>query len=366
MNSKQRICFIIPSLQAGGMERVMSELINYASKNAEYEVNLVLYGSTREIFFPIPKNVKLHIPRFSFSNSFRFFYTIKTFLFLRFKIRAIDPIFVLSFGEYWNNFVLLSMLGLQIPIFVSDRCKPTKSLGFPNEFLRKKLYPSSTGIIAQTVFAKDYYSKLFNHNNVSVIPNPVSQILNQHFSDSGRENIVLMVGRFIKTKHQDRLIKMFIDVDLNDWKLVLIGFDHLKQQNLSRYKQIVDSHNANDKVIFVGKQNNVIDYYFKSKIFAFTSSSEGFPNVLCEALSAGLPVISYDCESGPSEIIEDGYNGFLVNVFDDYNFKERLKKLMTNATLRTTMASNAIESVKKYDAELISKKYIDFMFSSLI
>jgi hypothetical protein len=59
---------------------------------------------------------------------------------------------------------------------------------------------------------------------------------------------------------------MFIDVDLNDWKLVLIGFDHLKQQNLSRYKQIVDSHNANDKVIFVGKQNNVIDYYFKSKI----------------------------------------------------------------------------------------------------
>ena len=364
MNSNNRICFIIPSLQAGGMERVMSELINYASKNSEFEVNLVLYGKTREIFYPTPTNINIHLPNFLFNNSLRFLNTIKTLFFLRLKIKSINPKIALSFGEYWNNFVLLSLLGLRVPLFVSDRCKPTKNLGFPSELLRKILYPSSRGIIAQTEFAKDYYTKLFNHNNVLVIPNPVKQVLNKPFSDSGRENIVLMVGRFIETKHQDRLIKMFIDLDVKDWKLVLVGYDHLQQQNLTRFKQIVDSHNANDKVIFAGKQSNVFDFYLKSKIFAFTSSSEGFPNVLGEALSAGLPVVSYDCESGPSDIIEDGYNGYLVNVFDDYNFKERLKFLMTNTTLRNSMAFNAIASVKKYDADVISKKYIDFMFSS--
>jgi GalNAc-alpha-(1->4)-GalNAc-alpha-(1->3)-diNAcBac-PP-undecaprenol alpha-1,4-N-acetyl-D-galactosaminyltransferase len=366
VNSKRRICFIIPSLQAGGMERVMSELINYTSKNTEFEVNLVLYGSTREIFYPIPKNIKIHTPKFSFSNSFRFFNTIKTLHFLRLKIRSINPVVALSFGEYWNNFVLLSLFGLRVPLFVSDRCKPTKNLGFPNEFLRKILYPFSIGIVAQTIFAKDYYTKLFSHPNVLVIPNPVNQILSLPFSDSGRENIVLMVGRFIETKHQDRLIKMFIELDVKDWKLVLVGYDHLQQQNLSRFKQIVDSHDANEKVIFVGKQSNVIDFYLKSKIFAFTSSSEGFPNVLGEALASGLPVVSYNCEAGPSDIIQDGYNGFLVNVFDDDSFKEKLKLLIENTLLRTQMANNAILSVQQFDSDFISKRYIDFMEASII
>ncbi len=366
MNSKNRICFIIPSLQAGGMERVMSELINYASINTEYEVNLVLYGSTREIFYPTPLNINIHVPDFIFNKSFRFLNTIKTFYFLRLKIKSINPKLALSFGEYWNNFVLLSLLGLRVPLFISDRCKPTKSLGIPNEFLRKMLYPFSTGIIAQTLFAKEYYAKLFRHTNVAVIPNPVKQFLHLPFSDNRRENIVLMVGRFIETKHQDRLIKMFIDLDLKDWKLVLVGYDHLQQQNLTKFKQIVDSHNANEKVIFAGKQSNVFDFYLKSKIFAFTSSSEGFPNVLCEALASGLPVVSYNCEAGPSDIIQDGYNGFLVNVFDDDSFKEKLKLLIENTVLRTQMANNAILSVQQFDSDFISKRYIDFMEASII
>jgi GalNAc-alpha-(1->4)-GalNAc-alpha-(1->3)-diNAcBac-PP-undecaprenol alpha-1,4-N-acetyl-D-galactosaminyltransferase len=105
----KKICFVIHSLQAGGMERVMSELVNYFAANEKYTVHLVLYGIKREVFYEVSKRVLIHRPSFEFDNSKRLFHTVKTIAFLRKTIRAINPISVLSFGETWNNMVLLSL-----------------------------------------------------------------------------------------------------------------------------------------------------------------------------------------------------------------------------------------------------------------
>jgi GalNAc-alpha-(1->4)-GalNAc-alpha-(1->3)-diNAcBac-PP-undecaprenol alpha-1,4-N-acetyl-D-galactosaminyltransferase len=137
--SKEKICLIIPSLQAGGMERVMSELANYSVEKGGYEVHLILYGIKREIFYNISDKIIIHKPIFEFDNTKRTWSTLKTIFYLRKKLKEINPVASLSFGEYWNNLVLLSTLGTKIPVFVSDRSQPNKSLGRVQKELSHKL-----------------------------------------------------------------------------------------------------------------------------------------------------------------------------------------------------------------------------------
>lgn len=357
----KKICLVIPSLQSGGMERVMAELTEYFCSKKEFEVHLVLYGLTREIFYKIPNNLIVHKPPFEFDNCNRTWNTLKTIWFLRHKIKEIHPDTVLSFGELWNNFVLLSLLGLKYPVYVSDRSQPNKSLGMVHDFLRKWLYPKAKGVIAQTEKAKEIYNNIYRHNNISVIGNPIRPILSKFNNSLTRKNVILMVGRLIATKHQDRLINIFLKINKPDWKLVIVGYDHLKQYHSERLQKIIDINSAQDRIILAGKQSNVESYYLESKIFAFTSSSEGFPNVIGEALSAGLPVVSYDCDAGPSDLIIHGENGYLVPVFDDEAFQKYLELLMSDDLIREVMARQAPLSVQKFDKLKIAESFSSFI-----
>ena len=353
---------MVHSLQAGGMERVMVELAGYFSKKETVEVHLILYGINRDIFYALPADVILHKPSFAFDDNRRKISSLKTLGYLRRIIKEIKPDAVLSFGEYWNNFVLLATLGLPYPVFVSDRSQPDKSLGKMQDKLRQWLYPFAKGIVAQTEKAKQVYQSIYRHSNIMVIGNPIRKIQN-----SGdvieRENIVLMVGRLIESKHQDKLIELFIKINNPLWKLVIVGYDHLKQNHFARLQQLVKQLNAEDNVVLAGKQTNVEKYYLQSKIFAFTSSSEGFPNVIGEAMSAGLPVVAFDCVAGPSEMITDNENGFLIPLFDYNLFEQKLTLLMSNDLLRERMGEKAKESIEAFDVQSIGDKFYNFILA---
>jgi GalNAc-alpha-(1->4)-GalNAc-alpha-(1->3)-diNAcBac-PP-undecaprenol alpha-1,4-N-acetyl-D-galactosaminyltransferase len=357
------ICLTIPSLQAGGMERVMSELAFYFASKSEPEVHLVLYGISREIFYPIPDNIIIHIPKFKFDNRWRLFYTLKTLCFLRKSIRKIKPTSILSFGEYWNNFVLLSALCLRYPVFVSDRSQPDKSLGWFHDNLRHWFYPRAKGLICQTEKAKEIFLAKNRHSNIAVIGNPIKNYSSAEPAEQ-REKNVLMVGRLITTKHQDKLIEMFAKVSAPEWKLIIVGYDHLKQQNMKRLTQLAKDLGVEHRVFFPGKKDNVEKIYSKSSIFAFTSSSEGFPNAIGEAMSAGLPVVAFDCVAGPSEMIIDGYNGFLIPLFDYKQFEIKLTSLMEDKDLREKLGSNARKSITKFSREKICEAFYEFIVQS--
>ena len=357
---KKKICLVIHSLQAGGMERVMSELAGYFSSKGETELYLILYGITREIFYPLPERIIIHKPSFRFNNSWRLFYTIKTLIFLRITIKKIDPDSILSFGEYWNNFLLLSLFGLRYPAFVSDRSQPDKSLGCWHDKMRYWLYPRAKGLIFQTNKAKEIYLSKNRHGNIAIIGNPIRSI-NTTKSNVKQGKNVLMIGRLIKTKHQDKLIEMFAKVNLPDWKLIIVGYDHLKQQNMERLKKLTAELGIENKVVFTGKQEKVGEIYLNSSIFAFTSSSEGFPNVIGEAMAAGLPVVAFDCVAGPSEMITDGYNGYLIPLFNYELFQSRLAELMVDENLRRRLGLNARESIKSFSSEKICDSFYKFI-----
>lgn len=351
---------VIPSLQAGGMERVMSELAGYFASREELEVHLILYGISREIFYQIPENIIITVPGFKFHNKWRLWFTLKTIYFLRDTIKNIRPDSILTFGEYWNSFVLLSLLGLKFPVFLSDRSQPDKSLGWFHNALRHLLYPRAEGLICQTERAKEIFLARNKHSNIAVIGNPIKD-LNAYSATAQREKNILMVGRLITSKHQDKLIEMFAAVNLPDWKLIIIGYDHLKQHNMRRLEDLAKELGMDQRVVFYGKQENVEAIYSRCSIFAFTSSSEGFPNAIGEAMSAGLPVVAFDCVAGPSEMITDGYNGFLVPLFDFGQFEDRLVTLMSDETLREKLGLNAMESIKKFSSEKICKAFHDFI-----
>jgi GalNAc-alpha-(1->4)-GalNAc-alpha-(1->3)-diNAcBac-PP-undecaprenol alpha-1,4-N-acetyl-D-galactosaminyltransferase len=356
---KKTLCLVLPSLQAGGMERVMSELVHYFCNREDFEVHLILYGRVPEVFYDIPKNLHLHKPQSAFNNDFRIFASIGRLFFLRKSIRKLKPDTVLSFGEYWNSFVLLALIGLSYPVYISDRCSPEKKFKTLHSFLRKTLYPYARGIIAQTGIAREIYLSQFKHNNIKVIGNPIHEI--NIGEGIVKQNIVLMVGRLIKSKNQDKLIELFLNCNNPDWKLIIIGYDHLQQRNFERLKSIIVENHAEHKVFLEGKQADVDSYYAKSKIFAFTSHSEGFPNAIGEAMSAGLPVIAFDCIAGPSEMVKDNYNGFLVPVFNYELFQEKLDFLMHNEKIRTLFGHNAMKDIKQFSISKIGEQYLQFI-----
>ena len=355
----QKICLVIHSLQPGGMERVMSELAEYICKQNIGEVHLIMFGIKPEIFYKLPKKLIIHQPDWEFNNAKRMWSTLKRMLFLRKEIKMINPSSVLSFGEIWNNFVLLALLGLKYPVFVSDRCQPDKSLGKLNDFFRRMLYPRATGIIAQTSTAKEIYLKQFHHPNITVIGNPIRKIVSDKVVK--RENIVLSVGRLIRTKHFDELIRVFARINSPVWKLIIVGDDAIKQQNKQKLQNLIHELQMEAKIILAGKRPDVESFYLQSKIFAFTSSSEGFPNVIGEAHSAGLPVVAFDCIAGPSDMIEDDINGFLIPLFDYKMFELRLSQLMHKDDLCMRLSSNAIETIQRFSVEIIGKQFLNFI-----
>jgi glycosyltransferase involved in cell wall biosynthesis len=133
---------------------------------------------------------------------------------------------------------------------------------------------------------------------------------------------------------------------------------------MERLQKLVTDLDATDKVVLAGKQFNVEQYYLKSKIFAFTSSSEGFPNVIGEAMSAGLPVVAFDCVAGPSELIRDNVNGFLIPLFDYQLFSEKLEELMDNEQLREKFGAAAGISIKQFSVESIGEKFYSFLLNN--
>lgn len=352
--NKIKFALVLPSLQPGGMERVMSELANYFSEYKNIEIYLILFGKEPYIFYPL--NNKIHILKFKdkFNDKLRIIESVKRAIFIRKNIISIQPQAILSFGTQWNNLILLALWGLKFPIYVSDRGNPTRKYKFTTELLRILLYPCATGIISQTKIGSEIILKKIKKANVIIIGNPIKSVKQDNYE---KENIILTIGRLISTKHHDRLIDIFSRINDSTWKLVIVGDNALKQNNYDKLAKQIDKLGLKDRIILCGFQKNIDQFYCKAKIFAFTSSSEGFPNVIGEAMSAGLPVVAYDCVAGPSEMIEDGKNGFLIPLFDDKMFEEKLRYLMTHEEEAKKMGEYARESIKRFSVEVIAEKF---------
>lgn len=359
------IAFLIPSLSSGGMQRVMSEIVSYGVRSTNNEIHLIIYGKNPEIFYSIPAQVIVHRHNLCYrSDSLRVFYTFQTMKYIRSKVKKINPDTILSFGEIWNNFVLLSLTGLKYPIFISDRSKPGIQLGGFQSFLRKHLYRYAAGYVAQTRFAAEIAVNDYLLKNIEIIGNPIRGF---HHKVVKRKNVIVSVGRLISSKNHDKLIKLFASLRLDDWKLIIIGGDSNRQNNYEKLTALIVELKMQDRIILTNTIKNVDDFLRMSSIFAFMSDSEGFPNALGEAMSAGLACIAFDCTAGPSDLIEDGKNGVLIPLFDYEQYKNKLLELVNNQKMRQQMGENAIVKIREsFSVEVICKKYYSFICNNSV
>lgn len=351
---RKKVCLVLPSNTSGGMERVMLELAVYFA-DQQFDVHLIILDKG-ESFYHLDSKIIVHKPDFYFNRKYRLFFTLKTIIFLRRKLIALKPYSILSFGEMYNSFVLLSALGLQLRVFISDRSRPDKEWSGLHEFLRRLLYPKAEGIISQTADSKKYLTSITKHQNIRVIPNPVK--INETYCYN-RKNIVLFIGRLVSTKHVDILLEVFSKSYYHNWELWIVG-DGPQRTILEELSQNLK---LNKSVTFWGNQRDIDKFYQQAKIFAFTSISEGFPNALLEAMSWGLGCISFDCKSGPSDLIKDSTNGFLIPLMNTDEFLNKLKLLQTDKNLLKTFSENAFLSSRKFSIDIIGQQYLKFIAS---
>lgn len=362
---KKRICLIAPSLQMGGIERAMSTIANYFVTRGHDVFFVTIFALLP--FFILDEKVKLITPPYPFNRQrgkFEFFtYYIKIFSpfggYMRRTIQQIKPDVIMSFGDVFPQLSLISLLGIKIPFFISNRSSPNivYSLHFKLFRMLGYLIKKPTGVIAQTSAAAERKRKILGPKaNIKIIPNPVRQIAQY---DIEQQNWIVSVGRLHHQKGFDRLIEAFAMVNAPDWKLILAGTGIHEKEIKAKAKEI----NISDRVIFPGKVENVDKLLCESKIFVLPSLGEGFPNALCEAMVAGLPCISFDIVAGPSDIIVDGINGYLI---PDGNIKLLAKKmqyLIENEPVRLKIGVEAAKITKQFSVEKIGNMYLEFILN---
>ena len=199
------------------------------------------------------------------------------------------------------------------------------------------------------------------HHHTEVVPNP--RPLEFEHSSTLDAPVVLAVGRLIPSKNMGELISIWSRVasDYPEWQLHIVGDGYMRDSLEAQ----ISALGLRGQVILHGSTSNVRPYYLNSSLYVATSAYEGFHLTTLEALTAGVPVVTYACPCGPRDLIQDGSNGFLVEMGDKTTFEARLRTLMNDTELRKRMGRNARESAELYTHDRVMQK-LDVLFKSLL
>ena len=289
---------------------------------------------------------------------------IKMLWILRRTFKKLQPDILISFIDTMNLFTIIASRGLGIPVIVSERSNPfLYKIAWIWEFLRPLLYPFADVTVFQTKGIGSYFSKQIQaksaviHNPVVLLPRLVNEKL------SFQKPFILAVGRFTEEKCFDLLINAFSQIAprFPDWHLVIAGDGPLREllQNL-----IIQCHLEN-KVTLPGRIKDINSLYDQASLFILSSRFEGFPNVLCEAMANGLPVIATDCSFGPRDIIRDGIDGVLIPVNDVNALANAIEKTIENEQLLKQFAARGPEILDRFNVERVMSEWEKIIYSVL-
>ncbi|UXN31285.1 stealth conserved region 3 domain-containing protein [Glutamicibacter sp. M10] len=195
---------------------------------------------------------------------------------------------------------------------------------------------------------------------MDVIPNSLSLVARPQ--SSGTQKVVMSAGRLVRGKGFVNLVRAFARVAdaYPDWRLRIFGDgpDRDKIFTMARNLGV-----ARQVEIFPPTEH-IEEEWARASIGALASVSEGLPLVLLEARGAGLPLVAFDCETGPREIIEHGKDGYLVPLDDVGAFAEALRMLISDDSKRQTMSARAEESLQRFSPEAVSEQW-DQLFQEL-
>lgn len=206
---------------------------------------------------------------------------------------------------------------------------------------------------AFVVLTKEDAENWKEFDNVYVIPNALPFDCTE--TSDCENKLVLSVGRLVYQKGYDILVRAWKKVnDIHkDWKLVIYG----KGEDYDKITEEIKINNLQDSFLICPPAGNIQDKYKDASIYVLSSRYEGFGMVLMEAMSCGVPSVSFTCPCGPSDIVKDGEDGFLVPVGDVEMLAERICRLIENDELRKAMGQNARNNMQRYSVDKVMKEW---------
>ena len=265
------------------------------------------------------------------------------------KLIETDPDIVISFMTETNIIATIGCRMINKPIIIAERISYDFLKSRIWGSLRKLVYRFSNALILQTRYDQDKYHRL---SNTFVINNPLN-LKEVTLNKNREEKYILAVGRLNRQKGFDRLIKAFSHLDHRDWKLAIIG----EGSERSNLEKLIFDLNLQDLISMPGRTQAIEKWYQKSSIFVLSSRTEGFPNVLCEAMAYGCACVSFDCIAGPNEIITDKIDGYLVKNGDINALSAKMDFLINNAEERRRIGKEAMKISDRLNIDSIMSKW---------
>ena len=350
------ITLIISSLSCGGAERVMSIMANYWADRGN-NITLITLSSNENDFYTLDSRIK-RIGLDLMHNSTTRWEAIKNnyarLKRLRKAIRQSRANVVISFIDNINVMTLLAVTCMRMNVVISERIDPRQHyIGSLWNGLRRWLYPRTDSIVVQTTEVKDNWAAgIVSEEKIHVIPNPVESISETSVSDVSlifKSPFIVAMGRLVPQKGFDILLKAFAQCSEQheDWSLVILGEGPERKYLETCAQQLC----IESRVHLPGRVQGPHIILEQAEIFVLSSRYEGFPNALLEAMSCGLPVISFDCPSGPGDIINQGDNGVLVPEEDVNSLADAMKRLMTDKAERQKLGKQAHTISKRFSVE---------------
>ncbi len=344
--TKIKILIVLPSLVAGGAERILSFLCQHLNTD-RFNAQLLIAGKLEKVVYKTG-----HLP-VTYLGKDRVLHAIpQIFQF----IKTNKPDIVLSSIEHLNL-----VMGLMAFLF-----KKTKFIVRPA--IIQINYSKAQNIMMQIGFSKidkvvcqsqdmaDNFREITKipMHKITVIGNPITNLKQAKLDRKITQyKELITVGRLNKVKGHERILKILAQLDF-DFRYTIIG-DGPEKENIV---QLVKNYNLNPKVNMIPYTDKVDKYLSKSDLFLQGSYSEGFPNAVLESCTMGIPVLAFNVPGGTKEIIEHGMNGFLAESEDEY-----LRLLKHKKEWNCGLVHNSV--VSKFDPNKITSKY-EKLFLSIV
>ena len=367
INKRKKVGVFIYSLDGGGAERVVSILLKEVCKRTE----VVLILMSDKIVYPIPDTVEVLLLENSNGSEINLFKFLKIPI-LAWKFNSLckvhnigtvlsfmnRPSYISALSRHFKNNSRLVIFERSTP---SEMYKDFSPKSILNKFLIRVLYSKSDLVVSNSAGNRNDLINNFGlkENSVLTLNNPidVKRILKMSKSsvnvDFSRFSFI-SVGRIDEGKNHNLLLEAYKRLDAPNSQLIIVGDGPLKHRLVKK----INDYNLEEKVLIIGFDSNPYKYMARSDVFLFSSNYEGFPNVLVEALSCGLPVVSTDCRSGPREILENGKYGVLTKVGSVESMTRSMDRLYLDADYRRSLSQKALTRALEFDKNVIMKSFL--------
>ena len=365
----QTVGVLVQSLETlGGGERVAVNLCN--ALESIFDIRLIQFYENKSVYPVSPTIQTYYVDNTMGKLRHKFFsYASK----LRSLIKDLELDVLIVVGKFsWPIIAMLSTLGLAVKVVFWEQ-GTLEAAQYVRNTLKKKLFGSfqqkcinyrSDVIVTLTDKERVNYGRKFSETKDKVVSIynfiDTKQPLPEYAIDS-RE--IISVGRIDYAKGYEYLIDVASRVMPHhpDWKWHIYGTGNRKY--MASLQQKIDDLGLSKQVILKGSHNHILDIYSQYSFLVFTSRFEGFGLVLLEAMLKGLPLVSFDIYSGPSDMIHNGQNGYLVAPFHIDAMSSYVEDLMNNSGLRMNMHNRAHDHIVEFSEEAIIDKWVNLINS---